>query len=150
MFLLFSANCFSYHQPDFTVSEQNYNSETPTFPWWLVLQSTYHSRNVKSAGSYISTQQDALLRLAEVKEGSGSFLLLLLSMDIKAIHLNISEKFWMKFDWITWGEEDHHFLWQIPLQEGIQKDKSLGTGHHTIALLQAFVGDLKMISILLV
>jgi hypothetical protein len=59
------------------------------------------SRNIKSTSCNISTKQDAFLCFAEIKKGRGSFLLLLFSMDIKAFHLNVSEKISMKLDRVT-------------------------------------------------
>jgi hypothetical protein len=62
-------------------------------PTSLGKEKKYTTSGISSprAATYISTQQDALLCFANVKKRNCPFQLLLLSMDIKAIRLNISQ-----------------------------------------------------------
>lgn len=111
----------------------------------ILEEGAYHSRDIKPTSSDISTQQDSFLCFAEVKECRSSFLLFLLPVYIKAIHMDVLKKLRVKFNRIAWRKENHHFLWQISFQERVEKYESLCTWYHTITLFQAFVSHLNNI-----
>lgn len=58
----------------------------------IVLYDPVHSRDVQAASSNISTEQDALVCLAELEESAGSFGLLLLPMDVLDWNVDVIEQ----------------------------------------------------------
>lgn len=53
----------------------------------VVLYNPVDTRNIKTAGSHVCTQQDSLLRVAELEERLRSLCLLLLALFMKTHHL---------------------------------------------------------------
>lgn len=47
---------------------------------WVILDDPVHLGDIQPSGSYVSTQQNARVGVAELEEGCGSFGLLLLSL----------------------------------------------------------------------
>lgn len=61
--------------------------------WWVILDDPVNCRNVQATRSNIRAQQDALVRLAELKEGAGALRLLLLAVDVLHRDVNVVEQF---------------------------------------------------------
>jgi len=65
-----------------------------------------HLGDIETAGGHVSTEQDALVCLAEVKEGRGALLLLLLAVDIRRLDIDIVQQFCMELNAVARREED--------------------------------------------
>lgn len=93
---------------------------------------------IEATGSNVSADQNAVFRVAKLKKGIGSFLLLLLAMEIQHGAVNVVEKLRVVLDRGTTAEEDNNLL-LLGLhasQEGEEQDKSLVGVTKDIALLQ--------------
>ena len=60
--------------------------------WRIILDDPVHCWDVQPSGRHISAQQDPLVRLAELKEGAGALLLLLLAVDVFHWDVNVVEQ----------------------------------------------------------
>jgi hypothetical protein len=76
---------------------------------------------IQSSRGDIRTDQRALLGVAELKEGVGSFLLLLLAVQIQDRKVDVVEKLRVVLDAVAAREEHDNLLLQVALQEGEQE-----------------------------
>jgi hypothetical protein len=60
--------------------------------WGVVLDDPVHCRDVQATRCHVCAQQDALVRLAELKEGAGALLLLLLAVDVLHRDVDVVEQ----------------------------------------------------------
>lgn len=60
--------------------------------WWVVLYDPVNCRNIQPTSRHVCAQQDALVRLAEFKEGAGALGLLLLAVNVLHRDVNVVEQ----------------------------------------------------------
>ena len=76
--------------------------------------------DVEAAGGHIGAQQDAGLCLAELEEGGGPLLLLLLAVDVLHGDVHVVEQLSVVFHTVAAAEEHHH-LRRRKQRCGVQK-----------------------------
>ena len=76
--------------------------------------------------------------IAKFKESIGSFLLLLLAMQVKHGEVDVVEKFGMVFHTSTAGEENDDLLLEVAFEEREQEQEALVGITDYVALLKAF------------
>lgn len=59
---------------------------------WIVLHNPIHCRYVKSARSYVSAKENGLVFFAELEEGRGPLLLLLLAVNVHHRNIDVIEE----------------------------------------------------------
>jgi hypothetical protein len=67
-------------------------------------------RNIKSSCGNISAQKNSLRKVVKLVKSVDSFLLFLLTVNIKNLKVYIVKQIRVKFDGVARGEKDHDFL----------------------------------------
>ena len=92
--------------------------------------------NVEATGGNVRADEGALGGVAELEEGVGALLLLLLAVEIEHLEIDVLQEFRVVLDRVAGREEDDDLLLLHLLEEGEQEQETLiGVDNH-VALIQ--------------
>ena len=83
--------------------------------WWIKLDDPVYCRNIQTSRSNVCTQENTSRSVAEFKESVCTFLLLLLSVQIKYWDVDVVEQLSVILYAIATTEEDNHLFLQVLL-----------------------------------
>ena len=96
--------------------------------------------HVQTPRGDVGADERPLGRVAELEEGVGPLLLLLLSVQVQHRQVDVVEQLGVVLDAVAAGEEDDDLLPEVALEEGEQKQEALVRVADDVALLEAFDG----------
>ena len=108
--------------------------------WGVVLDDPVDGGDVEAAGGDVGGEEDALFGVAELKEGGGALVLLLLAVELEDGDVDVVEELGVELDRGAGAEEDDDLLAEVLFEEGEEEAEAHVALGDDVALLERLDG----------
>ena len=96
--------------------------------WWIELDNPINSGYVEPSGCDVGAKEDPGGSGAELEEGCGALVLLLIAVEVEDREVDVVEELRVVLDRVARGEEDDHLLLEVLLEEGEEQHEAVAGG----------------------